>query len=158
MHCSTHLKNNNNFLFKPLIKIIQVNIFFHCFILDLTVLKLSHQLSSLSSSSHLSLITVPLSLSLSFTLISISQLRSEAHRQRRLLNSDLKLIVNVASAGLNVAFAGLNVTDPSPDPRLRRSTPLLIRPTSFPPIRPTPTSSSPSRKPPSPPISLFSLL
>ena len=38
-HCSTYLKNNNNFLFKPLIKIIQTSLcsifYFHSFILDL---------------------------------------------------------------------------------------------------------------------------
>ena len=115
--------------------------------IDRCVLFMRNKKKKLFYSPHLlSLITVPLSLIRSHLHLStpVSQLRAEAHRQRCLLNSGLKLIVNV--------------TDPSPDPCLRRSTPLPIRPTSLPPIRPTPTPSSPSRKPPSPPISLFSLL
>ena len=128
VHCSTHLKNNNNFLFKSLIKIIQVLFFFHSFILDLTVLKLSSQALSSALISLIKLSSLSYhraSLSLSFTLIFISQLWSEAHRQRRLRRPQRH----------------------RPKPQ---STPLLIKP--------TPTPSSPSRKPPSPPISLFSLL
>ena len=128
VHFSTHLKNNNNFLFKPLIKIIQVLFFFSLFYSKPHRAQALIISSSLISShlSHQALISL-LSpcLSLSFTLIFISQLWSEAHRQRCLRRPQRH----------------------RPKPQ---STPLLIRP--------TPTLSSPSHKPPSPPISLFSLL
>ena len=116
MHFSTHLKNNNNFLFKPLIKIIQVLFFFSLFYsrphrAQALIISSSLISSHLSHQALISLLSpcLSLSLSLSHSLSSPS------------LNSGLKLIVNVA-------FAGLNVTDLSPDPRLCQSDPRRHRP------------------------------
>ena len=141
VHCSTHLKNNNSFLFKPRIKIIKVLFFFfHSFILDLTVLKLSssqalssssllsdlfHQLSSLKLSSPSHVVPVVVAIPAHFLLSHLSSSHLSSSNLQATLSpspSQPTLISLICQALISLISQAL-ISQPTPSPSQPSSSP-----------------------------------